>query len=148
MIPMPLRACISGRQRRCLFVPTLFWVSVTGTIDFFCHFTFVPEPLSWGTRTPITFISSFSPRRESLDFLFLRPSGFFVSLALKSIHAQDLLSRVVAFGVLAIIGTLTHGMVDYMFETSPQFGTLFWIVLGLGRRLAGTSSKMVPASAT
>jgi len=76
--------------------------------------------------------------------------GLFISLALKSIRAQDAVSRIVAFGVLgAITSTLIHGTVDYLFGASPQFGALFWIVLGLGSRaLAGTSSKIVPASAT
>jgi hypothetical protein len=25
-----------------------------------------------------------------------------------------------------------HGLVDYIFNVSPQFGALFWMVLGLG----------------
>jgi O-antigen ligase len=70
---------------------------------------------------------------------------FLISLALKSIGRQDRLSRIVAFGVLgAIAGTLIHGMVDFLFRVSPQFGALFWIILGLGSRtLVGTSSKRI-----
>jgi O-antigen ligase len=61
----------------------------------------------------------------------------FISLARKSIRGQDPLSRIVAFGVFgAITGTLIHGMVDFLFRVSPQFGTLFWIVLALGSRVS------------
>jgi putative inorganic carbon (HCO3(-)) transporter len=75
---------------------------------------------------------------------------FFISPALKSIRGQDPLSRIVAFGVLgAITGTLIHGLVDYLFGASPQFGALFWIVLALGSRaLAGTASKIIPRTST
>ncbi len=59
--------------------------------------------------------------------------GAFLVVSLKSIRQQDPLSRIIAFGVCgAISATLIHGMVDYLFNVSPQFGTLFWLVLGLG----------------
>ncbi len=76
--------------------------------------------------------------------------GAFFVLSLKSMREQDPLSRVIAFGVCgAITATLIHGMVDYLFNVSPQFGTLFWLVLGLGSRVmaVATSNKMVPKTA-
>jgi putative inorganic carbon (HCO3(-)) transporter len=81
-----------------------------------------------------------------LSFLVL--VGLFISLALKSVRGRDSVSCIVAFGVLgAITGTLIHGMVDYLFGGSPQFGALFWIILGLGSRtLAGTGRKMIPGT--
>ena len=74
---------------------------------------------------------------------FLIVLGLFISLALKSIRGQDPVLRIVAFAVLGvIISTLIHGMVDFLFRVCPQFGALFWIVLGLGSRaLTVTSSK-------
>lgn len=74
-----------------------------------------------------------------LVFIVLVSAFFFVSL--KSTRKQDSLSRIVAFGVCgAIVATLIHGMVDYIFNASPQFGTLFWLVLGLGScTVAGAS---------
>jgi len=32
----------------------------------------------------------------------------------------------------ALVTTLTHGVVDYLFNVSPQFGGLFWLVMALG----------------
>jgi putative inorganic carbon (HCO3(-)) transporter len=59
--------------------------------------------------------------------------GAFFFLSLKAVHKQDPLSRIIAFGVCgAIITTLIHGTVDYLFDASPQFGALFWMVLGIG----------------
>ncbi len=83
-----------------------------------------------------------------LSFLVLM--GLFISLALKSMRRHDPIPRIVAFGVLgAITGTLIHGMVDYLFGGSPQFGALFWIILGLGSRaLTGTSGKIISRTAT
>jgi putative inorganic carbon (HCO3(-)) transporter len=76
--------------------------------------------------------------------------GFFILLALKSGRGEDPIFRIVAFGVLgAITSTLIHGVVDYLFNASPQFGALFWIILALGSRaLPGSSSKMVPTLST
>jgi O-antigen ligase len=59
--------------------------------------------------------------------------GVFYALALKAIRKDDPFTRIIAFGVCgAISTTLMHGVVDYLFNTSPQFGALFWLVLGLG----------------
>jgi O-antigen ligase len=71
--------------------------------------------------------------------------GLLFSLSFKSIHGQALVSRIIAFGVFgAIAATLIHGMVDFLFRVSPQFGALFWIVLGLGSRaMAGTTNRMI-----
>lgn len=42
------------------------------------------------------------------------------------------LSRLLGFATLAALcSALVHGMVDSLFNVSPQFGTLFWIVLAM-----------------
>lgn len=45
---------------------------------------------------------------------------------------RDLTERVLGFAALgAILTVLTHGLVDYLFNASPQFGALFWMILAL-----------------
>ena len=42
------------------------------------------------------------------------------------------LDKALAFGVLgALLSLLVHGLVDVLLSVSPQFGTLFWLLLGL-----------------
>jgi hypothetical protein len=49
-----------------------------------------------------------------------------------------------AFGVLgAILSVLLHGFVDFLFQVSPQFGTLFWALLALLVVSARTWSETV-----
>jgi O-antigen ligase len=44
-------------------------------------------------------------------------------------HVMD---QVLGFAALgAILSVLSHGFVDYFFNSSPQFGALFWMTLGL-----------------
>jgi O-antigen ligase len=46
--------------------------------------------------------------------------------------SPDFLSSALAFGVLgALVSVMVHGFVDFLFQVSPQFGTLFWVLLGL-----------------
>jgi O-antigen ligase len=46
--------------------------------------------------------------------------------------SPDFLSSALAFGVLgALVSVLVHGFVDFLFQVSPQFGTLFWVLLAL-----------------
>src|SRR5260221_114141 len=71
--------------------------------------------------------------------------GVFLVVSLKSIREQDPLSRIIAFGVCgAISATLIHGMVDYLFNVSPQFGALFWLVLSIGSRVAVWNVQRTP----
>jgi len=63
----------------------------------------------------------------------------------------DPLDRALAFGVLgALISVLTHGFVDFFFQDSPQFGTLFWLLLALlvasGRLQSSCRGQGVSAS--
>jgi putative inorganic carbon (HCO3(-)) transporter len=45
---------------------------------------------------------------------------------------RDLTDKVLGFAALGgIISVLTHGLVEYLFNASPQFGTLFWTLLAL-----------------
>jgi len=44
----------------------------------------------------------------------------------------DSLNGALAFGVLgALLSVLVHGFVDFLFLVSPQFGTVFWVLLAL-----------------
>ena len=53
--------------------------------------------------------------------------------ALKLAKNTDSWRRILGIGVGgALAATLIHGMVDYLFNVSPQFGALFWLVLALG----------------
>jgi O-antigen ligase len=46
-----------------------------------------------------------------------------------SVHT---LEKALAFGALgAILSVLLHGFVDFFFQVSPQFSTLFWVLLAL-----------------
>jgi O-antigen ligase len=46
--------------------------------------------------------------------------------------APDVFDKALAFGVLgAIMTMLVHGFVDFLFQVSNQFGTLFWALLAL-----------------
>jgi O-antigen ligase len=64
--------------------------------------------------------------------VFFLSMVLFLHSAYKLTKSADPLLRLVGLGVLgAIAATLVHGMVDYIFIASPQFGNLFWVVLGL-----------------
>jgi O-antigen ligase len=53
--------------------------------------------------------------------------------ALKLARHSDPFYRLIGIGVGgALATTLIHGMVDYVFNGSPQSGALFWLVLALG----------------
>lgn len=57
----------------------------------------------------------------------------FVRMAIKLARSPDSFGRLIGIGVGgALAATLIHGMVDYLFNVSPQFGALFWLVLALG----------------
>jgi putative inorganic carbon (hco3(-)) transporter len=59
--------------------------------------------------------------------------SIFVRMAIKLARSHDPFCRLVGIGTGgAIAATLIHGMVDYLFNVSPQFGALFWLVLALG----------------
>lgn len=57
----------------------------------------------------------------------------FARMAIKLARSPDSFDRLMGIGLGgALAATLIHGMVDYLFNVSPQFGTLFWLVLALG----------------
>jgi O-antigen ligase len=69
-------------------------------------------------------------------------------------NSQDVFDKSLAFGVLgATLTVLVHGFVDFLFQVSSQFGTLYWALLALlvastqlpGARGVGT--QMIAASA-
>ena len=62
----------------------------------------------------------------------------FARLAVKLARQPDPLYRIVGIGVGgALAATLIHGMVDYIFNASPQAGGMLWLVLGLAVVLSG-----------
>ena len=57
----------------------------------------------------------------------------FARMALKLVRNDDPLFRLLGIAVGgALAATLIHGMVDYLFNVSPQFGALFWLIMALG----------------
>lgn len=57
----------------------------------------------------------------------------FARMALRLARQADPFYRLVGIGLGgALAATLIHGMVDYIFNVSPQFGALFWLALALG----------------
>jgi putative inorganic carbon (hco3(-)) transporter len=77
---------------------------------------------------------------------FLAFSVLLVGLAIAAIKAArnpDPLYRLagIAMGG-ALVATLTHGMVDYLFNVSPQFGGLFWLMMAVGLAAYEQSAKV------
>ena len=61
----------------------------------------------------------------------------FARMAIKLAREPDLVDRLVGIGVGgALAATLMHGMVDYIFNASPQAGAMLWLVLGVGGSLS------------
>lgn len=64
--------------------------------------------------------------------IFFMTMWWFFRLSASLVKDADTLSRVVGIGVAgALAATMVHGMVDYIFIASPQFGNLFWLLLAL-----------------
>jgi O-antigen ligase len=65
-----------------------------------------------------------------------------IRAAIKLARSSDRLYRVVGIGMGgALAATLMHGMVDFLFNVSPQFGALFWLVMALGLVALKQSSR-------
>jgi len=65
--------------------------------------------------------------------VFLVLMGMFLRSGIKLAKQADPFLRIVGLGVGgALVGLLVHGFVDFLFHVSPQFGTLFWVVMGIG----------------
>lgn len=84
--------------------------------------------------------------------VFCMLMGGFARLALKLAGQPDPFYRLVGIGAGgALAATLIHGLVDYIFNHSPQFGTLFWLVLAIGmvafEDLQRNSNEALPAAA-
>lgn len=73
--------------------------------------------------------------------IFLAGVIAFIRLAIKLARSPDPFYRLVGIGTGgALAATMIHGMVDYLFNVSPQFGALFWLVLALGFVAAGQTN--------
>jgi len=66
-------------------------------------------------------------------FSFLGLAGVAIFVARRQLKwSQASLTQSLGFGILAgIVATLVHGLVDLALDVSPQWGTLFWFMLGL-----------------
>lgn len=57
----------------------------------------------------------------------------FARMGFRLRHAEGLWYRITGFALLGTLaGFLLHGMVDFIFGVSPQFGNIFWLTMGLG----------------
>jgi putative inorganic carbon (HCO3(-)) transporter len=74
----------------------------------------------------------------------------FVTAALRAAwgqfhHPKHLMDQVLGFAAMgAILSVLTHGLVDYLFNASMQFGSLFWMLLAMLSASAGLKSMDSP----
>ena len=69
--------------------------------------------------------------------VFFIAMGAFFRTGARLIKSDDPLWRIVGIGVCgALAATMVHGLVDYIFIASPQFGNLFWLVLALATTAA------------
>ena len=66
----------------------------------------------------------------------------FARVAIELARTSDPLPQLIGIAVGgALVSTLTHGMVDYLFNVSPQFGALFWATMALGVAVSQQSLK-------
>jgi len=64
-------------------------------------------------------------------FLCLMRKSWQLGNALRT--SDDFVSVALAFGIQgAIVSVLVHGLVDFLFQVSPQFGSLFWGLVAIG----------------
>jgi putative inorganic carbon (hco3(-)) transporter len=71
----------------------------------------------------------------------------FARIATRLAKNIDPVYRMVGIGVGgALTATLIHGGVDYLFNVSPQFGALFWLIMALGVVASEQSAKLVSLS--
>jgi putative inorganic carbon (HCO3(-)) transporter len=74
--------------------------------------------------------------------VFFVTLGAFARVGWRLLHHGDPLWRILGAGASgAIAATLVHGMVDYIFIASPQFGNLFWLILGLAMAACEVSTQ-------
>jgi O-antigen ligase len=64
---------------------------------------------------------------------FLSLAGIALVLARRQLKSSpSSLTRVLGFGILGgTVATLVHGLVDLALDVSPQWGTMYWLMLGL-----------------
>lgn len=63
---------------------------------------------------------------------FLVIVGCFIRIGIRLVRNADPVYRALGIGITgAMTSLLVHGLVDYLFTVSPQFGALFWTILGV-----------------
>ncbi|MCU1307855.1 MAG: hypothetical protein JWN45_2550, partial [Acidobacteriaceae bacterium] len=93
---------------------------------------YVPEPIGGQLHAHNLYLQLLAETGIVGFLAFFVVVGSIVFRAIKLIKDPDPLFRIVGVGVCgAVTATLIHGMVDFLFNVSPQFGTLFWLVLAL-----------------
>jgi putative inorganic carbon (HCO3(-)) transporter len=94
--------------------------------------TYVPEPIGGQLHAHNLYLQLLAETGIVGFMAFFILVGSIVRSAAKLVKDPDPLFRIVGIGVCgAVAATLIHGMVDFLFNVSPQFGALFWLVLAL-----------------
>jgi putative inorganic carbon (HCO3(-)) transporter len=93
-------------------------------------FTFIPPGILGVHNIYLQFLAETGAVGFGTFFVFTFRT---VQLAFRQLRrSQDAFDKALAFGVLgAILTVVVHGVVDFLFQVSPQFGTLFWMLLAL-----------------
>jgi O-antigen ligase len=95
--------------------------------------TYVPEPIGGQLHAHNLYLQLLAETGIVGFLVFFILVGSIVRSAVKLVKDPDPLFRIVGIGVCgAVTATLIHGVVDFLFNVSPQFGALFWLVFALG----------------
>jgi putative inorganic carbon (hco3(-)) transporter len=93
-------------------------------------FTFIPPGILAVHNIYLQFLAETGVLGFGTFFLFTFRAALLSFRQLRS--SRDAFDQALAFGVLgATLTVLVHGVVDFLFQVSPQFGTLFWTLLAL-----------------
>jgi putative inorganic carbon (HCO3(-)) transporter len=94
--------------------------------------TYVPEPIGGQLHAHNLYLQLLAETGAVGFLVFFALIGAFFYIGVKLVKDPDSLYRIVGIGTCgALTATLVHGMVDFLFNVSPQFGALFWLVLAL-----------------
>jgi putative inorganic carbon (HCO3(-)) transporter len=105
---------------------------------------YVPEPIGGQLHAHNLYLQLLAETGAVGFLVFFILIGAFLYIGLKLARDSDPFYRIVGIGTCgALTATLIHGMVDFLFNVSPQFGALFWLVLALSIAAFQNSRKSV-----